>query len=91
MEQLRGDTAREMAEHLINRYFKTQAYPYTRHHIESYDQFLSQDLPAIIAARNPIQLLQSQIGSTGIYAYRAEIYIGGVNGQRLYIGTPSVS
>lgn len=91
MEQLRGDTAREMAEHLINRYFKTQAYPYTRHHIESYDQFLSQDLPAIIAARNPIQLLQSQIGTTGIYAYRAEIFVGGLTGQRLYIGTPSVS
>lgn len=91
MEQLRGDTAREMAEHLINRYFKTQAYPYTRHHIESYDQFLGQDLPAIIAARNPIQLLQSQIGTTGIYAYRAEIYVGGLTGQRLYIGTPSVS
>ena len=91
MEQLRGDTAREMAEHLINRYFKTQAYPYTRHHIESYDQFLSQDLPAIITARNPIQILQSQIGTTGIYAYRAEIFIGGLTGQRLYIGTPSVS
>ena len=91
MEQLRGDTARDMAEHLINRYFKTQAYPYTRHHIESYDQFLGQDLPAIIAARNPIQLLQSQIGTTGIYAYRAEIYIGGLKGERLYIGTPSVS
>lgn len=88
---LRGDAARELSEHILKTYFRTQAYPYTRHHIESYDQFLSQDLPAIVAARNPIQLLQSQIGSTGIYAYRAEIFIGGMNGQQLYIGTPSVS
>jgi len=88
---LRGDAARELSEHILRTYFRTQAYPYTRHHIESYDQFLSQDLPAIVAARNPIQLLQSQIGSTGIYAYRAEIFIGGMNGQQLYIGTPSVS
>jgi DNA-directed RNA polymerase II subunit RPB2 len=91
MEQLVGDSAKELAEHLINRYFRTQAYPYTRHHIESYDQFLSQDLPAIIAARNPIQLLQSQIGTSGVYAYRAEIFIGGLKGESLYIGTPSVS
>jgi len=91
MEQLVGDSARDLAEHLINRYFRTQAYPYTRHHIESYDQFLSQDLPAIVAARNPIQLLQSQIGTSGIYAYRAELFVGGLKGENLYIGTPSVS
>ena len=86
-----GESATSLSEHLINRYFKTQAYPYTRHHLESYDQFLSQDLPAIIAARNPIQLLQNQIGTSGVYAYRAEIFVGGIAGDRIYIGAPSVS
>ena len=91
MEGVRGEEARDLAEKLLNLYYKTQDYPFTRHHIESYDQFLSQDLPAIIRAENPIILLQDRIGDTDFYAYKTEIFIGGVSGQQLYIGTPSVS
>jgi DNA-directed RNA polymerase II subunit RPB2 len=88
---IRGDDARELAEHLLKIYFKTQDYPYTRHHIESFDQFVSQDLPAIIKDQNPILLMHSPIGSTGIYAYKAEIFVGGLDGNQLYIGTPTIS
>jgi DNA-directed RNA polymerase II subunit RPB2 len=88
---LRGDEARDMAERLIELYFKTQDYPFTRHHIESYDQFLSQDMPAIIASKNPLLFLQDQIKGTSNYVYRAEIYVGGVTGKQIYIGTPTVS
>ena len=88
---IRGDDARELAELILNTYFKTQAYPYTRHHIESYDQFISQDLPAIVKDQNPMLLLHSPIGSTGVYAYKAEVFIGGLTGDRLYIGTPTIS
>ena len=90
-ESFKGEDAREMAEKLIKTYFQTQDYPFTRHHIESYDQFLSQDLPAIIRAENPFTLIQEPIGSTGTYAYKAEIYIGGIQGDKIYIGTPAVS
>lgn len=88
---IRGDDARELAEHLLKIYFKTQDYPYTRHHIESFDQFVSQDLTAIIKDHNPILLMHSPIGSTGIYAYKAEIFVGGLDGNQLYIGTPTIS
>ena len=88
---IRGDDARELAEHLLKTYFNTQDYPYTRHHIDSYDQFVSQDLPAIIRDANPIMLLHEPIGTTGIYKYRAEIFIGGIDGANLYIGTPVIS
>ena len=88
---IRGDDARELAERLLKVYFKTQDYPYTRHHIDSYDQFVAQDLPAIIRAQNPILLLHAPIGSTGIYTYKAEIFIGGLDGSRLFIGTPTIS
>jgi DNA-directed RNA polymerase II subunit RPB2 len=88
---IRGDDARELAEHLLKTYFTTQEYPYTRHHIDSYDQFVSQDLPAIIKDENPIVLLHEPLGTTGIYKYRAEIFIGGVDGANLYIGTPTIS
>ena len=88
---IRGDDAREMAEKLLRTYFRTQDYPFTRHHIESFDQFLSQDLPAIIKAQNPLTLIQDQIGSTGVYALKAEIFLGGINGDRIHIGTPTLS
>ena len=86
---LRGDDAKDLAEQIIRTFFKTQDYPYTRHHIESYDQFLSQDLPAIIKANNPFTILQDPIGST--YALKAEIYVGGFDGNGIYFGTPTAS
>ena len=93
MEQgVRGEDARRLSEHLLELYFKTQDYPYTRHHIESFDQFLSQDLQAIVRAQNPILLLHgSPIGGTKHYEYKAEIFIGGLDGSRLYIGSPTIS
>ena len=88
---LKGSDARELAETLIRSYFQTQDYPFTRHHIESYDQFISQDIGAIIKAENPFTLLQDQIGTTDKYKYKAEIFIGGLNGDKIYIGTPALS
>ena len=88
---IRGEEGRELAEHILNKYYTTQGYPYTRHHIESYDQFVSHDMQAIIKAANPLMLLHGAIGDTGNYRYKAEIFIGGMNGDRLYIGTPTVS
>ena len=80
-----------MTDKLLKVYFKTQDYPFTRHHLESFSHFLSQDLPAIIKAENPFIILQDQIGTTGVYAIKAELYIGGLDGSKIYIGTPSVS
>ena len=96
MEGIRGDDARALSEQLLKLYFKTNDYPYTRHHIESYDQFLSQDLEAIIHSRNPILLLNDtrdvgEVSKSKYYKYKAEIFIGGLKGDRLYIGTPTVS
>ena len=88
---IRGEEARDLAENLLRLYYKTQDYPFTRHHIESFDQFLSQDLPAIVQSKNPLTLLQGRIGESDVYRYKTELYIGGVSGQQLYIGTPSIS
>jgi DNA-directed RNA polymerase II subunit RPB2 len=88
---IRGDEARALSEHILKTYFTTRDYPYTCHHIDSYDQFLSDDLPAIIRAKNPLLTLQDQIGKTGVYAYKAEVFVGGLEGKQIYIGTPSVA
>lgn len=45
----------------------------------------------MVKAENPFTLIQEPIGNTGVYAYKAEIFIGGLNGDRIYIGTPAIS
>jgi DNA-directed RNA polymerase II subunit RPB2 len=75
---------------LLDTYFNTFDYPFVRHHIDSYDQFLTQDVPAIIRSNNPFLLLK-QARKDGLHKYRVEIYIGGVSGTDIEIGTPTLT
>jgi DNA-directed RNA polymerase II subunit RPB2 len=93
MSNLRGDEAKMLAKEILNTYFKTHSYPFTSHHINSYDQFLSDALPSIIRAKNPILILKDLVTDRPkpLYKYKVEIYIGGLDGKGFYIGTPTVS
>jgi DNA-directed RNA polymerase II subunit RPB2 len=89
---LTGDQARQLSRDLIDKYFRTVGYPYTRHHIDSYDQFLQQDMISIIQSQNPILILKDQLhAERNEYKYRVEIYVGGESGTEIEIGTPTVS
>jgi DNA-directed RNA polymerase II subunit RPB2 len=88
---LRGEAGRDMARSLLNKYFKTRESYLVRHHIDSFDQFLQLDVPQIIKANNPIMLLKEQIGTSATYEYKMEIFVGGENGNKLKIGTPTLS
>ena len=97
-EQPIGATqAREIAMDLIHSYFTTHQNPLVKHHIDSYDQFLSIDLKNIIASQNPILILNNpkSVRESGSevksYKYKTEIYIGGESGSEIYIGTPMIS
>ena len=88
---LSGDEARELSRSLIDRYFRTNQYPYTRHHIDSYDQFLQQDLTSIIKTNNPVIILKDLIDpDRNIYKYKVEIFIGGEDASAIEIGTPTL-
>ena len=89
---LTGDESRELSRTLIDRYFRTVPYPYTRHHIDSFDQFLQQDMISIIKSQNPILILKDLINeSTNTYKYKVEIFVGGEDGNSIEIGTPTIS
>jgi DNA-directed RNA polymerase beta subunit len=83
--------SRTYAESLLQKYFKTFDYPFTAHQLNSYDQFVANDIPSIIKSSNPILLLEDKIANTDEYAYRIEIYIGGIEGNKFYVGTPTIS
>jgi DNA-directed RNA polymerase II subunit RPB2 len=86
-----GDSSRIVAKDLLDMYFKTMPYPFTGHHIESYDQFLMEGIPSILKGKNPVTLVKERLGQTGEYKYKIELYFGGVEGTGISIGTPTVS
>lgn len=86
------DIGRRISRRLINSYFTTQKYPYTRHHIDSFDQFMGRDLQSIIRSSNPILIVKDLIkGTTNSYAYKVELFVGGPDASAIKIGTPIVS
>ena len=76
--------ASDIGRKLIDIYFKTNPYPYTRHHIDSYDQFLQKDLQLVIKSQNPIIILKDLIPNTNQYKYRVEINVGGADASGIY-------
>uniref|UniRef100_A0A6C0DIK0 DNA-directed RNA polymerase n=1 Tax=viral metagenome TaxID=1070528 RepID=A0A6C0DIK0_9ZZZZ len=80
----------EIPRRLLDQYFQTTSYPYTRHHLDSYNQFLESDLPAIIQSQNPLIIVKDLIKGTNNYEYTVEIYVGGLDGKGLSVGTPTL-
>ena len=80
----------EIPRRLLDKYFQTTAYPYTRHHLDSFNQFLESDLPAIIKSQNPLIIVKDLIKGTNTYEYTVEIYVGGIDGTALSLGTPTI-
>ncbi len=89
-ETLTAQKARVLAEQMIHSYFTTQEIPLTKHHIDSFDQFLDRDMINIIKANNPILILKDQIPNTDQYRYRVEIFVGGLDGTQLFLGSPTL-
>ena len=83
--------SRLFSKQLLDSYFRTVPYPFTRHHIDSYDQFISKDLPNIIKSKNPLLILKDLIPNSGNqYTYKVELFIGGREGGNIKIGTPTI-
>ena len=88
-----GAEARALAADLIHKYFTTQSNPLVRHHIESYDQFLQRDLKAIIVSNNPLVIYKNPKArmNAADFMYKVEIFIGGEEGNDVFIGTPTIA
>ena len=86
-----GEMARDVATSLIHTYFTTQLNPLTRHHMDSYDQFIEKDLPLLLTSSNPLINLKDRIETSNKYQYRLEVFVGGEDGKGIYIGTPTLS
>jgi DNA-directed RNA polymerase beta subunit len=77
----------------LEKYFRENQFPLTRHHIDSYEQCVFEDIPTIIKSTNPIVFLKEPLNTeAGIFKYRVEIFIGGDKPDlALTITPPTVS
>ena len=77
----------------LEKYFRENDYALTRHHIDSYEKCVFEEIPTIIHASNPIVFLKEPIDKEKtVFAYRVEIFIGGDDsvGAGLTISSPVV-
>ena len=85
-----ADRGREISKAIIDTFYKTNDYPYTQHHIASYNHFMGRELISIIQSNNPILILKNPIPKMNAYSYEVKVYVGGEDGTRLFVGTPTI-
>uniref|UniRef100_A0A6C0DBE5 DNA-directed RNA polymerase n=1 Tax=viral metagenome TaxID=1070528 RepID=A0A6C0DBE5_9ZZZZ len=62
----------------LEKYFQETDFPLTRHHIDSYEKCIFDEIPTIIHSNNPIVFLKEPLDKeAGVFAYRVEIFVGG--------------
>jgi DNA-directed RNA polymerase II subunit RPB2 len=80
----------------LNAYYEQTPLFLTRHHIDSYEHFVFNEMPQLIHSMNPITIFKDPLSTEqGIYRYKTEIYIGGkvekAEDLRLEIGAPIIT
>lgn len=77
----------------LDKYFDSNPYFVSAHHIDSYDQFIRQDMTEIIKQRNPIRKMFT-VGKgakrASEYPYEFRMYVGGRDGTAIYAGRPTM-
>jgi len=68
----------ELGLKILENYNRDVPYALTRHHIDSYEQCIFDEIPSIIQNANPIVLLKNPLGDPklGLFGTRVEIYFG---------------
>ena len=69
----------DLAAKLISIYFTNTTTSLSRYALDSYNYFISKELPELIFNQNPITILKEPLGKkdSGVYVYKTEIFIGG--------------
>ena len=75
---------------IINIYFKENPEFLVKHHLQSYNYFFDTQLPQLFKENNPIRLRQEQDPRTKEYKYECNLYLGGIEGNKIYYGKPII-
>ena len=75
---------------ILDTYFRDHFYPFTKHHIDSYREFIRKYIPDVVKSYNPISMVKFLNNKESDLEVRVEIFIGGINGEDLYIDRPTI-
>jgi len=77
---------------ILDSYFHDHMYPFTKHHLDSFKQFIKVHIPDTIASYNPITMIK--FGDSDTEAVKVEVYIGGIQKKKndplaIYVDRPT--
>lgn len=73
---------------VIDTYFKTNPYFLTKHHLDSWNDFITARLLNTIRVLNPFIILKNQ--DNGALQHEINIFVGGVNGDEVFLNKPTI-
>jgi len=74
---------------VLGKYFHSYRYFLSKHHLDSYNDFVTHKLPNTIKVLNPIKILKNQ--DNGIISHEIEVYVGGETGDAIYFRQPVIT
>ena len=75
---------------VINNYFKDNKNYLTKHHLDSFNDFVINKIPQTFSQYNPQILYKELDKETKKYKYEINIYYGGYDSSKIYIGKPII-
>ena len=75
---------------IIDKYFEDNPNILIRHHLDSFNDFFNNKIFNIINEKNPVQIFKEQDEVSKEYNLQADIYFGGLGGDKLYFGKPII-
>ena len=80
----------ELPWEIIDKYFVDNKNLLVRHHLDSYNDFFNNGLKRIFKEKNPIKIMKQFDAVTGNYDFKADLFLGGKDGDNIYFGKPII-
>jgi DNA-directed RNA polymerase II subunit RPB2 len=71
---------------VIDRYFQDHMYPFTKHHLDSFREFLRSHIPNTIKTYNPITMIKYDDHDQ--VQLKVDVYVGGKDTANIFIDRP---
>ena len=75
---------------IVDLYFKNTPYFLTKHHLDSFHDFISYKIPTTISQLNPLSNSKEIDPVSKKPKYKIDIYFGGRDGKSIYLGKPAI-
>ena len=73
---------------IVDSYFTDNPYFISKHHLDSYNDFVSTKITSVIKSLNPILIIKNQ--DNGNIIHEIEVYIGGIHGEDVFLYKPTI-